>query len=349
MALPAFYSSNFFVEHLAIREKSGITDMSGIRKVWVSGPDAQTFINRNITRDCDVIRHGFSAYTTLLNDEGSVVDDAIVFRMRADDLSDVKAEWLLCLGAGQGLNLLIESAKNHDAYVSVDDFLHCVLIQGATAFDEVTSALEIPELNEMKRFQHKWVEFSNCKFMVSRTTFSGEDGFEIFGDEDGIKKIWSLFTTIPGKRILPVGFNALNIARIEAGLLFYGQDMTGVETPNELGLDFVVDLKKECFRGKKSLINRLDSPRITLVGVETNGHHKFYEEITLYFKKSPVGKVKCLVFSTWLNKTIGFAHINPAFAHFGGVLEAFATHNPKKSVQFKISSRYFYNRLKNSL
>ena len=60
---------------------------------------------------CDVIRHGFSAYTTLLNDEGSVVDDAIVFRVRADDLSDVKAEWLLCLGAGQGLNLLIESAK----------------------------------------------------------------------------------------------------------------------------------------------------------------------------------------------------------------------------------------------
>ena len=72
--------------------------MSGIRK-YGFGPDAQTFINRNITRDCDVIRHGFQPQ--LVNDEGSVVDDAIVFRMRADDLSDVKAEWFLCLGAGQ--------------------------------------------------------------------------------------------------------------------------------------------------------------------------------------------------------------------------------------------------------
>ena len=106
--------------------------------------------------------------------------------------------------------------------------------------------------------------------------------------------------------------------------------MTGVETPNELGLDFVVDSKKECFRGKKSLINRLDSLDNVLVGVETNGHHKFYEEITLYFKKSPVGKVKCLVFSTWLNKTIGFAHINPAFAHFGVFWRRLPTHNPKK-------------------
>ena len=106
--------------------------------------------------------------------------------------------------------------------------------------------------------------FEGHTTLISRNSYSGDDGFEIFVRETGALKIWSQLVKMGAN---PVGFEALNIARIEAGLLFFGQDMTGNETPTELGLDFTVDCNNHNFRGKSAFLKNRKKPKIKTVGM----------------------------------------------------------------------------------
>ena len=110
MLVPTRYSDNIHGEYLSIRKSAGLTDMSGIKKVWISGPESQLVLDKTITIDCTKINPGFGAYTAVLNDYGCLIDDAIVFRLKVQESKKLGAEWLLCFGAGQGLQYLKKSA-----------------------------------------------------------------------------------------------------------------------------------------------------------------------------------------------------------------------------------------------
>jgi len=179
--------------------------------------------------------------------------------------------------------------------------------------------------------------------LISRNSYSGDDGFEIFVRSTGASKIWSQLVEMGAD---PVGFEALNIARIEAGLLFFGQDMTGNETPTELGLNFTVDCNNHNFRGKSAFLKNRKEPKIKTVGMIISPPSLILGNEKLLIDGRVKGLIRSFARSEWLNKTIAIAHIELKYAiegqEFSVLEDNFST---RKKIVAKICSRRFYNQL----
>ena len=134
MLVPERYSSNVDAEHFAIRTKAGLTDMSGIHKVFLSGKEGFEFLNHMVTRDCSKVSPGKAVYTALLDNSGRVIDDAIVVNLCKQARISFKAEWLICLGAGRGLQYIQGHTKSRNLDIH-DESLACLLVQGPKALD----------------------------------------------------------------------------------------------------------------------------------------------------------------------------------------------------------------------
>jgi len=144
---------------------------------------------------------------------------------------------------------------------------------------------------------------------------------------------------------LPVGFDAIDIARIEAGLLFFGRDMTGFETPTELGLDFILDGSKKDFRGKTSWQKKSQTPRHKIVGLTIDGLEPLCENTCLCVNELPVGKITSYAASAWLSKTVAFAQIKPELAVNGNQISVCAKSCCSvKSRSGVVCSRRFYSK-----
>ena len=352
MVVPSSYSHSVQTQHLAIRETCGLTDMSGITKVSITGKQAQKFLNHCITRDCYRQRLDTAIYTSILNAAGSVVDDAILFRLRVSHLlhetlsGKVKDVWLICLGAGDGFSTIQNEAHKFDVEVTEYDRLHCLMLQGPNAANILTSVVDNPQLRvnlaAMKRFEVISCIIGGCSVFVARISYSGEDGYEIFADHEFVTKIWDLLLENDQQLICPVAFDSLDMKRIEAGLLIYGVDITGTQSPMELGLDFTVDYSKPRFLGKEKLILRNQNPETLLIGFQSYEKLSILPQATLSFSEAQVGKITSWGYSQWLQKTIGFAHVEPQHAIIGGNYHV-ACRDGEHEVT--LSSRRFYQNL----
>jgi aminomethyltransferase len=185
------------------------------------------------------------------------------------------------------------------------------MLQGPDAEKLLGSAGLASSPAELKRFEHGLFSIHESEVMIARTSYSGEDGFEIFAGPEDAKKIWKMLVALGAT---PVGFDAIDIARIEAGLLFFGKDMTGAETPTELGLDFIVDFSKRNFRGKAALIKKAQKPRFKTVGLALDGVTPFFGRASVWMDGVLAGSVSSYAFSEWLGKTVAIAQIKPELA-----------------------------------
>ena len=144
----------------------------------------------------------------------------------------------------------------------------------------------------------------------------------------------------------PVGFEALNIARIEAGLLFFGQDMTGNETPAELGLNFTVDCNNHDFRGKSALLKNRKKPKIKTVGMLISSPSFLLGNEKLVIDGKVKGSIRSFARSEWLKKTIAIAHVESKYAIEGqNFLVSDDNFGTRKKIVAKLCSRRFYNQL----
>ena len=343
MSVPARYSADINAEHFAIRTKVGLTDMTGIHKVFFSGTDAFEFLNHTVTRDLSRVSQGNAVYTVLLSDVGKVIDDALVFHLDDNAKKNFRAEWLICLGAGLGFRYIQKQAKKKKIDIYYDEGLACLLVQGPEAHDILLSIMSQSQTQVPARFQHVMFNFEGHPTLISRNSYSGDDGFEIFVRDTGALKIWSQLVKMGAN---PVGFEALNIARIEAGLLFFGQDMTGNETPTELGLDFTVECNNHNFRGKSAFLKNRKKPKIKTVGMVISPSSLLLGNEKLLINGKVSGLIRSFARSKWLNKTIAIAHVESKYASEGQEFsvgnDGFST---RKKIVAKICSRRFYNQL----
>ena len=180
MFVPARYTSDINAEHFAIRTNAGLTDMTGIHKVFLSGIEAFEFLNHTVTKDLSTVEAGNAVYTVLLNNIGKVIDDAIIFHFDDQAKNSLKAEWLICLGAGLGLEYIQKQAQKRNLNVWHDENIVCLLLQGPRATTIILPLLAFLDGDAPHRFQHKLARIGGCLALVSRTSYSGEDGFEIF-------------------------------------------------------------------------------------------------------------------------------------------------------------------------
>ena len=343
MFVPARYSSDINAEHFAIRTKAGLTDMTGIHKIFLSGSAAFEFLNHTVTRNLSEVSPGNAVYTVLLNNIGKVIDDAVVFHLDDQAKDYFQAEWLICLGAGLGFQYIHSQTKKRKLNTYYDEGLVCVLVQGPKAHDILVSILSKSQTRVPAGFQHVMSDFEGYPTLISRNSYSGDDGFEIFVKDAGAERIFSQLLRMGA---CPVGFEALNIARIEAGLLFYGQDMTGNETPTELGLNFTVDCNNHNFRGKSAFLKNRKKPKIKTVGMVISSSSLPLGNEKLLIDGKVRGLIRSFARSQWLNKTIAIAHVKYKHATEG---QEFSVGNDgfctRQKIVARICSRRFYNQL----
>ena len=297
------YATNPEDEHNAVREAAGLFDMSPLKKLRIRGADAITVLNHTITRDTTRVSPGQSVYTAVLSDAGTVSDDAIVANINDD-------EWLFCHGSGESMARLLASAEGRNVDIELDDDLHNLALQGPKAL-EFLEPFCSRNLASLAYFEHQSAALFGQPVHISRTGYSGERGYEIFAAASVVENIWDEIVGHGAEMgIIPASFTALDKVRIEAGLLFYGYDMTEDHSPWEVGLGFTVNTDKTDFRGKTASLKLKGNERFTLSGLVVDLPTALQGGELLYSNEKEVGLVNSPAWSHRLNQSIALAHIN---------------------------------------
>lgn len=244
------------LEYFAIRSTAGVFDLSPMNKYRITGPDAEAYLNRLVTRDVSKIRAGRVGYTVWCNDAGQVMDDGTIFHLGEND-------YRVCAFA-RATDWLHWSALGFDVeVVDESDEVAALAVQGPTSCAALL-AMGLVGLEQLKPFGLTMFPFEGDTLMVSRTGFTGDLGYELWIAADKAELLWDrLFEAGRPHLIKPFGSDALDMARIEAGFLQAGVDFVPAESavrsgrsrsPYELGLGWLVDMDKPVFNGRKALL-----------------------------------------------------------------------------------------------
>ena len=298
------YDTNPCDEHDAIREAAGMFDMSPLKKIFVRGPDAARVVDHAITRDMTKIEPGNSAYGTILTEQGTVCDDAIV-------ANNGDGEWMHCHGSGESMERLVESAAGLDVDIELDDDLHNISLQGPKALQLLAAHTPL-DLGAMAYFHHRASELFGHPCRISRTGYSGERGYEIFAGASVICDIWDqILGHGEALGVMPCSFASLDKVRIEAALLFFGYDMTADHTPWEVGLGFTVHRDKGDFRGKQAVLETEDKARFVLAGISSPNEESWAGGEELNLDGTAVGTLNSPCWSHRLGRSLALVHLHP--------------------------------------
>lgn len=304
------YNSDPNNEHDAVRERAGMFDMSPLKKVSISGSDASVVLNHLTTRNVQAIAPGQASYLSVLTEQGTMADDAIVYNNGND-------EWMIVHGSGDTMHFLMQSANEKSAAVTLNDDLHDVSVQGPESLAILNKHCSFP-LESLAYFQHSTVELFGFPCRISRTGYSGERGYEIFANADVIGDIWD---KLIHAGVMPCSFASLDKVRIEAGLLFYGYDMTTEHTPYEVGLGFTVSKSKIGYRGYDALTKARGQEKVNNVCLVVDYPDMVNGAEELALEEHVVGIVNSPCYSHRLGKSLALAHVTPNAATTGTRLQ----------------------------
>ncbi len=248
-------------------------DLSPLRKFEVLGPDAETLIQKTITRDARKLSVGQVVYTAVCNETGGMIDDATVFRLGDDNFRFIGGDeydgvWLREIAERNNLHVWIKPTT---------DQLHNLAVQGPlsreTLKEIVWTPPTQPSLEELKWFRFlvgRINTHDGIPIIVSRTGYTGELGYEVFCHPSDGPAVWdAIFEAGEPRGIKPLGLEALDMLRIESGLIFAGYEFDDQVDPFEAGIGFTVALNnEEDFVGRDALLERKEHPQRRLVGLE---------------------------------------------------------------------------------
>lgn len=264
--LPVQFSS-IKEEHNAVRNRAGLFDVSHMGEILVTGPDALDFLQNLLSNDISKIAVGQAQYNAMCYEDGGVVDDLLTYKL-ADN------HYLLCVNASnieKDYDWMMENQNQFDVIIdNQSDAFAQIAIQGPLA-EEVLQSLTPTDLSKIKyfRFQED-VEIAGQKALVSRSGYTGEDGFELYGTPSAIKALWgNILEAGKDKGVVPAGLGCRDTLRFEAGLPLYGQELSAKISPLEAGIGFAVKLNKGDFLGRDALVAHKENglPR-KIIGIE---------------------------------------------------------------------------------
>jgi aminomethyltransferase len=299
-------------EYFALRNQSALFDISPMQKYRISGPDAELMLNRLVTRDVRRIRTGRVGYVIWCDEEGMVIDDGTLFRFGSDD-------WRLCCQEPM-FGWLSDAAWSFDVeIVDESESLAGLALQGPTSFAVLEAAGFDAAM--LRPFDLKQAEEA---VMISRTGFTGDLGYELWMPAEVATKIWDrLWEAGAHWGLRAIGYDAVNIARIEAGFLTAGVDFQPVhaterlhrgQTPFELGLGRLVDFEAGHFNGRRALLDRRKSPRSLLMRLDVEGFKPANGALIYANRSREVGHVSSGVWSPTAKRNIALAHIKMPWA-----------------------------------
>ncbi|MEW9671847.1 glycine cleavage system aminomethyltransferase GcvT [Ammoniphilus sp. 3BR4] len=321
--LPVQFSS-IIEEHHAVRTRAGLFDVSHMGEVVMKGPDAKKAVQRLVTNDINPLRENQALYAAMCYPSGGTVDDLLVYKIKED-------EYLLVINASnieKDVSWIIEQSTGDLTIDNVSPKIAQLALQGPKA-EEILQNLTSFNLSDLKffYFQEK-VDIAGIPTLVSRTGYTGEDGFELYVDASDACSLWEKILEAGKGDILPCGLGARDTLRFEARLPLYGQELDKDISPLEAGIGFAVKLEaEEGFIGKEALIRQKEEgiPR-KLVGIEMVGRGIPRTGYPVYasgaaLEDTPIGYITSGTQSPTLKKNLGLALIRSDFAKLGTQLE----------------------------
>ena len=324
------YSGDPEDEYLAIRTKAGLMDVSGLKKVHVTGPAASHVIERACTRNMEKLMPGRSVYAAMLNDAGKFVDDCVIYRTGPN-------AFMVVHGSGGAHEQLTMAATGRDVAIRFDDNLHDLSLQGPMAVDYLEQ--HVPGIRALPYFAHMQTSLFGKPAMISRTGYTGERGYELFVRGQDAGMIWDrILDEGKGMGIVPCRFTTLDLLRTESYLLFFPFDNSEMypfadqspgDTLWELGLDFTVSPGKTGFRGAEEHYRLKGKERFKIWGLKLEGRNAPGNGAPVFRDGQQVGLVTQAMYSPLNQHTIAIARLPVDCANTGTKLEVrCGTHGP---------------------
>lgn len=310
--MPIEYSAGIVGEHNAVRNDVGVFDVSHMGEVLVSGPDAQRFVNHIFTNDVTAVEDGSIVYGMMLHPTGGVVDDLLVYRRKAD-------EYFLVINASN-IEKDVEWIKSHsEGYdVKIDhlsDKYGELAVQGPNSEKVLKDVLGF-DCPDLKFYTFKDVEAYGETMIISRTGYTGEDGFEIYASPRATVELWD---KLMAAGVQPCGLGCRDTLRFEAGLPLYGDELTDEVTPVEACLSMFCKLDKPEFIGREVIERqKAEGPARKTVGLEINAPaiaRHGYEVLDRH--DNVIGHITTGYRSISLDKNIAMALIDARYAVLG--------------------------------
>lgn len=327
-------------EHHAVRHAAGIFDVSHMGEFRLEGAHAEDFLQRMVTNDVSKANPGDALYTAMCYEDGGTVDDLMIYRLADSSFMlvvnaaniDKDFEWLQTHLNGEGT---LENESNQIALLAVQGPLAETVVQKITKF----------QLNTISHFKFEEnVLLDAIPVLISRTGYTGEEGFEIYCPWDSAEHLWhKLLQSGEKEGLMPCGLGARDTLRFEARLPLYGQELSATISPLAAGVGFAVKTKKDVdFIGKSALINQKNKGLSRkIVGVEMIDRAIPRTHYAVYDGESKIGEVTTGTQSPTLGKNLGLALIDAKYASIGTPLEIDIRGKRKKA---RVVKTPFYKR-----
>ena len=316
--MPVQYPAGTVEEHFRTRRHCGLFDVSHMGEIEVRGAEAIPFVNRLCSNDVTKLIDGQAHYTALTTPEGTVVDDLLVYRFAEDHLLLVVNasttgkdwDWIAAHRGNETVELTNRSA----------DFCQ-IAVQGPDAISILQTLTETP-LEEIKYYHFREGTVDGVEAIISRTGYTGEDGFEVYAAPDKAEQLWDRILEA-GKHgtpegILPCGLAARNTLRLESAMALYGHEIDETTTLYEANLGWICKLNKGDFTGRERLAQqKAEGVRQKLVGFEVTDRGIARDGYDVLINGEKLGRVTSGSPAPYLKKNIGLAYVPTQYADVG--------------------------------
>ncbi|HJU53538.1 MAG TPA: glycine cleavage system aminomethyltransferase GcvT [Pyrinomonadaceae bacterium] len=316
--MPVQYPAGTVEEHLRTRTHAGLFDVSHMGEILVRGPEAISFVNRLVSNDASKLVDGQAQYSALTTPEGTVIDDLLVYRFAEDHLllvvnaSTTEKDW--------------DWIKSHHVHEMIElknvsrDYCQ-IALQGPDAVRILQTLTETP-LEEIKYYHFREGAVDDVPAIISRTGYTGEDGFEVYAAADEAERLWAKILEAgrhgESDGVLPCGLAARNTLRLEAAMALYGHEITEETTLLEANLGWICKLNKGDFTGREALAKQKEEGvRRRLVGFEMTERGIARDDQEVLIDGERVGRVTSGSPAPYLKKNIGLAYVPTEYANEG--------------------------------
>lgn len=322
-------------EHNAVRQHVGVFDVSHMGEVRVSGPDAYRFVSHIFVNDVTGAPDGQIFYGMMCYENGGTVDDLLVYKVNDQ-------EYFLVINASnidKDVAWIRQNAEGFD--VKIEDqspYYGEVAVQGPEAEGAMENILGI-EVKDIPFYNFKTFNLDGEEVIVSRTGYTGEDGFEVYGSHDFTRKVWD---KLMDGGVQPCGLGCRDTLRFEVGLPLYGDELSADITPIEASLSMFVKLDKPEFIGKEALAaQKADGVKRRIVGLELEGNAIPRHGYPVEVNGEQVGEVTTGYRSISTGKSVAMAMINKPYDKLGTEVEVRIR---KKTFPAKVVKKRFYDK-----
>ncbi len=313
--MPVQYTAGVIEEHMATRTRSGLFDVSHMGEIWVEGPDAISFVNRLTTNDVLKLVDGQAHYSAMTNENGGVVDDLLVYRFGQEKLllvvnaGTTDKDWAWITSHKTDERVELQNASSEYCQIAVQGPDATAIVQNLTETD----------LSAIKYYHFTTGRVDGVDAIISRTGYTGEDGFEVYAAAGAAEQLWNkiLETGNYGAEggILPCGLAARNTLRLEAAMSLYGHELGDDISPLEAGLGWITKFQKGPFTGSEVIAKQKeDGLTRKIAGFEMTEPGIARDGCDVYIDGEKVGVVTSGSPAPFLKKNIGLAFLPPQFA-----------------------------------